>query len=68
MFKILETREMAQGTVFQFTVAAPLIARKTLPGQFVLLRVNETGERMPLTIADRDPDAGYHYPDISGRW
>jgi ferredoxin--NADP+ reductase len=49
---------MAQGTVFQFTVAAPLIARKTLPGQFVLLRVNETGERMPLTIADRDPDAG----------
>ncbi len=58
MFKILETREMAQGTVFQFTVAAPLISRKALPGQFVLLRVNETGERMPLTIADRDPDAG----------
>jgi len=58
VFKILETSEMAQGTVFRFTVAAPLIARKALPGQFVLLRVNDTGERMPLTIADRDPAAG----------
>jgi ferredoxin/flavodoxin---NADP+ reductase len=58
VFRILETREMAQGTVFQFTVAAPLIARKALPGQFVLLRVNETGERIPLTIADRDPAVG----------
>jgi ferredoxin/flavodoxin---NADP+ reductase len=58
VFKILETREMAQGTVFRFTVVAPLIARKALPGQFVLLRVNDTGERMPLTVADRDPAAG----------
>jgi len=58
VFEILETREMAQSTVFRFTVASPLIARKALPGQFVLLRVNETGERIPLTIADRDPAGG----------
>jgi len=58
VFRILATKEMAQGTVFHLTVAAPLIARKAQPGQFVLLRVNATGERIPLTMADRDPAAG----------
>jgi ferredoxin--NADP+ reductase len=58
VFKILEAKEMALGTVFQLTVEAPLIARKTLPGQFVMLRVNETGERIPLTMAGRDPHRG----------
>lgn len=58
MFKILEAKEMALGTVFQLTVEAPLIARKALPGQFVMLRVNETGERIPLTMAGRDPHRG----------
>ena len=58
MFKIVAVQEMAQGTVFQFTVSAPLIGQKARPGQFVLVRVHETGERIPLTIADRDPSAG----------
>jgi ferredoxin--NADP+ reductase len=58
VFKLLAAQEMAQGTVFQFTIAAPLIAQKTRPGQFVLIRVNETGERIPLTIADYDSSAG----------
>jgi len=44
--------------VKQFTIRAPLIARKAQAGQFVVLRVNETGERIPLTLADRDPEAG----------
>ena len=39
-------------------VEAPFIARKARAGQFVILRVNETGERIPLTIADHDGEAG----------
>jgi len=44
--------------VFRLVVEAPRIAKKRKPGQFILLRVNETGERIPLTIADADPGAG----------
>lgn len=40
------------------TLDAPEIAGKAKPGNFVILRVNETGERFPLTIADADPEAG----------
>jgi ferredoxin/flavodoxin---NADP+ reductase len=39
-------------------IEAPLIAGKAKPGQFVIIRVNETGERIPLTMADTDPKAG----------
>ena len=39
-------------------VYAPLIARKAQPGQFIIFRVNETGERIPLTIADFDREEG----------
>ncbi len=39
-------------------VDAPEIARKALPGQFVIIRINEQGERIPLTIQDADPDKG----------
>jgi len=41
-----------------FEIAAPRIARKRRAGQFVIIRVHEHGERIPLTIADSDPDAG----------
>ncbi len=58
MFRIVEAQEMAQGTVFQIKVEAPLIAKKAQPGQFVILRVNETGERIPLTMAGTDPAGG----------
>jgi len=58
MFFIKKRREMAQGTVVLNEIAAPLIAKKTKPGQFVILRANETGERIPLTIADADPEKG----------
>jgi ferredoxin--NADP+ reductase len=40
------------------TVRAPAVARKIRPGQFVILRVDERGERFPLTVADYDPEAG----------
>ncbi|MBW1711804.1 MAG: sulfide/dihydroorotate dehydrogenase-like FAD/NAD-binding protein [Deltaproteobacteria bacterium] len=58
MHQILSREEMAQGTVVKNVVAAPLIARKAQPGQFIILRVNETGERIPLTMADTDPQEG----------
>jgi ferredoxin--NADP+ reductase len=44
--------------VRQFKITAPEIARKRKPGQFVVLRINEEGERIPLTMADADPQAG----------
>lgn len=57
MFKILKTQELAQNIkLFEFD--APMIARKALPGQFVVLRINEPGERIPLTIADAKKDEG----------
>ncbi len=49
---------MAEKTVCHFKVEAPRIARKAKPGQFVVLRVNETGERIPLTMAGTDPSEG----------
>lgn len=58
MFKIVEKREMAGNTVCHFKIEAPLIAAKAQPGQFVVLRPNETGERIPLTMAGIDPEGG----------
>ncbi len=58
MFEILKREEMADGTVVRNEISAPLIAKKAKPGQFVILKVNETGERIPLTMADTDPKKG----------
>ena len=58
MFKIVKRQEMAQGTVILNEIEAPLIAKKAQPGQFVILKANEDGERIPLTMADTDPDKG----------
>jgi len=57
MFKIKEARFLAP-EVKLFKVAAPRIAQKRQAGQFVIVRVHEHGERIPLTIADSDPTAG----------
>ncbi len=58
MFKIIKREEMAEGTVILNEIEAPLIAKKAKPGQFVILKANEDGERIPLTMADTDPNAG----------
>ena len=58
MHKIIFKREMAEKTVCHLKVEAPRLARKAKPGQFVVLRVNETGERIPLTMAGTDPSGG----------
>jgi ferredoxin/flavodoxin---NADP+ reductase len=57
MPRILETRRLTPVTKF-FRIDAPLIAGSAQPGQFVMLRVHENGERIPITIADYDGDAG----------
>ena len=57
MYKILKKR-ILNPTVIHMTVEAPLVARKAEPGQFIILRVDEEGERIPLTIAGYDRDAG----------
>src|SRR5512142_3049982 len=57
MTRILETRRLTPVTKY-FRLDAPLIARAARPGQFVMLRVREGGERIPITIADYDRKAG----------
>lgn len=57
MYEIAEKRELAH-KVTLFKIKAPDIAKKRKAGQFVVLRLNEHGERIPLTIADSDSGAG----------
>src|SRR5512141_2496497 len=57
MARILETRRLTPVTKY-FRIDAPLIAASARPGQFVMLRVREGGERIPVTIADYDRAAG----------
>ena len=58
MARILEKRLLRQPDVFYFKVAAPLISRKAKAGQFVIVRLHEKGERIPLSLADIDPQNG----------
>lgn len=57
MYRIVEARDVGL-RIRQFTIEAPRIARKQRPGQFVILRLREQGERIPLTIKASDPAAG----------
>ena len=58
MAKILEKKLLSQPDVFSYKLSAPLISRKARPGQFVIIRLHENGERIPLSLADIDPDEG----------
>ncbi len=58
MFTIVRREEMSDGNVILNEIEAPRIAKKALPGQFVILKSGEDGERIPLTMADTDPDKG----------
>lgn len=57
MFKIVEKRQLADN-IYEMKIAAERVARAALPGQFVIVRADEGGERIPLTIADYDAEAG----------
>ena len=56
-YKIIK-KEMLNPTVFLMEVEAPLIARKAEPGQFIILRIDEYGERVPFTIENYDREKG----------
>ena len=55
---ILEKESLIPGRTSKLVLHAPQIARNARPGHFVMLRMNANGERIPLTIADTDPEKG----------
>ncbi len=57
MYRVVKRREL-NPTVTLLEILAPMVARKAKPGQFIILRVDEEGERIPLTVADTDREAG----------
>lgn len=57
MYRIAKKRFL-NPTVVEMNIEAPLVAKKALPGQFIILRVDENGERIPLTVAGTDADNG----------
>ena len=57
MFKIVK-KEVLNPTVVLMDIEAPFIAKKAEPGQFIILRISESGERIPLTVADYDREKG----------
>ena len=57
MYRIVRKREL-NPTVTMMDIEAPMVAKKAEAGQFIILRVNEDGERIPLTVAGYDRDAG----------
>ncbi len=58
MYRILEKRSLNETTDYM-RIEAPLIAKKAQPGQFIIFRIDETAERIPLTIADFSRDEGW---------
>lgn len=58
MFKIVRQEELVTSSVILHEIEAPRVARKAKPGQFIILKATETGERIPLTMADTNPEAG----------
>lgn len=57
MFQIVEKKKLNDAVV-QVRIKAPLVAKKVQPGQFIIFRLDEFGERVPLTVADYDREAG----------
>jgi ferredoxin--NADP+ reductase len=58
MYKILDAKQLASDVKW-FRIEAPLVAKHRQPGQFIILRLSETGERIPLTIAHSDAKRGF---------
>jgi len=57
MFKVLE-KDLLADRIYRMVVEAPLVAAKARAGNFVMVRVSDMGERIPLTICDHDPERG----------
>jgi ferredoxin--NADP+ reductase len=56
MFEIIKKEKLAEN-IYSFTIKSPDIAKKAKAGHFIMLRINEIGERIPLTISDYDKDS-----------
>ena len=65
MYKILKAEQLT-ANIFLMDVEAPRVARHCEPGQFVIVKMDEKGERIPLTICDYDREAGTDYDCIPG--
>ena len=57
MYRIVR-KEALKPTVILYEIEAPMVAKKAEPGQFIILRVDENGERIPITIHDYDREKG----------
>ncbi|OFI06218.1 dihydroorotate dehydrogenase B, electron transfer subunit [Clostridium acetireducens DSM 10703] len=57
MYKILTKKQLAP-KIYMMDIEAPRVAKSALPGQFIILRIDEKGERIPLTVCDYDREAG----------
>lgn len=57
MYKIVSKRQL-NPSVTMMEIEAPFIARKVKAGQFIIFRIDEKGERVPLTVADKNPETG----------
>ena len=64
MYRITE-KKILNPTVIQLNIEAPLVANKAKPGQFIILRVDEDSERIPLTVAGTDKEKGTVSTEIS---
>ena len=65
MYKILKAEKLAD-KIYLMDVEAPRVAKSCQPGQFVIVKMDEAGERIPLTICDYDREAGNDHHCISG--
>ena len=55
---LIKKAEQLTGPIYLMDVEAPRIAKNCLPGQFIIAKIDEKGERVPLTICDYDREAG----------
>ena len=67
MYKILKAETLA-AKIHLMVVHAPRVASHCQPGQFIIVKLDEKGERIPLTICDYDREAGYDHNRIPGDW
>ena len=67
MFTIVRKEELAQET-YLFEIEAPRLAKSALPGQFLIVKMTEKSERIPLTISDYDVEKGTIVIDNSSAW
>ena len=67
MFQIVKSEKLAD-KIYLMDVKAPRVARSCQPGEFVIVKMDEKGERIPLTICDYGQGGGNHHHRDSGRW